>query len=315
MATSQRKSARTIRIFAILAASMCTSCIAGRVPRPGMRARMQVRVVRQCESTDAGGRSFAKVFVQAGTLTQDELDGMVLKGKCPELLFTSEDQKATFEACKSKSLPIELHVEPHASAGPPATAQPKDSDQENAMDAYVESYGNMGVHSLMLRDKPRCEWYRAEIERECKRLKDAVVLDVGCGTGLLSLFAARAGAKKVFAVESNRRMASLASTLAADNGCGDIVTVISGKIEDVTLPGCVKVDIIVSEWMGFYLLHESMLDSVLFARDHFLKVSGVMIPKHARYANQRRQAVRRWHSWCDCSGFARRFAFARSRRA
>lgn len=47
-------------------------------------------------------------------------------------------------------------------------------------------------------------------------------------------------------------------------------------MESLTLP--YKVDIIVSEWMGFYLLHESMLDSVLYARDHFLKPEGVMFP-------------------------------------
>ena len=43
------------------------------------------------------------------------------------------------------------------------------------------------------------------------------------------------------------------------------------------------VDVVVSEWMGFYLLHESMLDSVLHARDRFLRKdgAGVMLPSHA----------------------------------
>ena len=43
-----------------------------------------------------------------------------------------------------------------------------------------------------------------------------------------------------------------------------------------------KVDIIISEWMGFYLLHESMLDSVLYARDKHLKEDGIMLPSHAQ---------------------------------
>ena len=52
------------------------------------------------------------------------------------------------------------------------------------------------------------------------------------------------------------------------------VEVIHGKIEEIELPE--KVDVIISEWMGFYLLHEAMLDSVLFARDKFLKPGGTL---------------------------------------
>ena len=55
--------------------------------------------------------------------------------------------------------------------------------------------------------------------------------------------------------------------------------VIHKKVEEVHLEE--KVDVIISEWMGFYLLHESMLDSVLVARDKFLKEDGIMMPSHA----------------------------------
>lgn len=57
--------------------------------------------------------------------------------------------------------------------------------------------------------------------------------------------------------------------------------VLQCPVEKVTLPVNVKVDAIVSEWMGFYLLHEGMLDSVIFARDNFLKEDGKMFPEHA----------------------------------
>lgn len=53
------------------------------------------------------------------------------------------------------------------------------------------------------------------------------------------------------------------------------------KVEDVVLPNNIKVDVIVSEWMGFYLLHEGMLDSVLYARDNFLKENGEIFPESA----------------------------------
>ena len=49
------------------------------------------------------------------------------------------------------------------------------------------------------------------------------------------------------------------------------ITLIKGKVEDVVLPdGIEKVDVIVSEWMGYFLLYESMLDTVIYARDKWL---------------------------------------------
>ena len=74
-------------------------------------------------------------------------------------------------------------------------------------------------------------------------------------------------------------MAAHAKTVAEANGVGDVVQVIQAAMEDVELPE--KVDIIVSEWMGYFLLRESMLDSVLSARDRYLKPGGAMYPSHA----------------------------------
>jgi len=54
----------------------------------------------------------------------------------------------------------------------------------------------------------------------------------------------------------------------------DRITLIKGKIEEITLP-VEKVDVIVSEWMGYFLLFESMLDSVIYARKKWLSPSGV----------------------------------------
>lgn len=51
-----------------------------------------------------------------------------------------------------------------------------------------------------------------------------------------------------------------------DNGFSDVIEVIRGKMEEITLPTD-YVDIIISEWMGYFLLYESMLDTVLYARD------------------------------------------------
>lgn len=51
-------------------------------------------------------------------------------------------------------------------------------------------------------------------------------------------------------------------------------------MEEVVLP-VDKVDIIISEWMGYFLLYESMLDSVLYARDRYLVPNGLMFPDEA----------------------------------
>ena len=73
----------------------------------------------------------------------------------------------------------------------------------------------------------------------------------------------------------------LCREVIAKNGYADKITVLHGCVEDVILPDNVKADVIISEWMGFYLLHESMLNSVIIARDRFLKPDGVLVPSAA----------------------------------
>ena len=58
------------------------------------------------------------------------------------------------------------------------------------------------------------------------------------------------------------------------------ITLVKGKLEEVTLP-FEQFDIIISEWMGYFLLYESMLDTVLLARDKYLKKDGLIFPDTA----------------------------------
>jgi protein arginine N-methyltransferase 3 len=134
----------------------------------------------------------------------------------------------------------------------------------------------------MIQDKVRTATYANFILTAPDLFRDAIVLDVGCGTGILSLFAARAGAQRVIAVDASQ-IAKTAEKIVKANGFENVVTVIRGKVEEVSLPdGIEKVDIIISEWMGYALLYESMLDSVLVARDRFLRPGGVMAPIQCR---------------------------------
>lgn len=66
----------------------------------------------------------------------------------------------------------------------------------------------------------------------------------------------------------------------AERGVPDVITLVKGKLEETELP-VEKVDIIVSEWMGYFLFYESMLDTVLYARDKYLVDGGIIMPDRA----------------------------------
>lgn len=133
------------------------------------------------------------------------------------------------------------------------------------------------LHREMLTDKARTEAYRDFILNNPHLFKDKVVLDVGCGTSILSLFCADAGAKVVYAVDQSEEIIKKAREIVFRNGKQGIVKLFHGRIQDIHLP-VQKVDIIVSEWMGYCLLFEAMFDSVIWARDLYLKPDGLMIP-------------------------------------
>jgi type I protein arginine methyltransferase len=92
-------------------------------------------------------------------------------------------------------------------------------------------------------------------------------------------FAAKAGAKHVIGVDMSS-IIHKAREIVAANGFSDKITLLQGKMEEVELPFD-KVDIIISEWMGYFLLYESMLDTVLYARDKYLKEDGLIFPDKA----------------------------------
>uniref|UniRef100_A0A671LWB6 Protein arginine N-methyltransferase 3 n=1 Tax=Sinocyclocheilus anshuiensis TaxID=1608454 RepID=A0A671LWB6_9TELE len=130
--------------------------------------------------------------------------------------------------------------------------------------------------SIIQLDKVRTESYRDFMYRNMEVFKGKVVLDVGCGTGILSMFAAKAGARKVIAVDQSEIIYQ-AMDIVRSNKLEDTITLIKGRIEEIDLP-VEKVDIIISEWMGYFLLFESMLDSVLYARDRYLAEDGLVYP-------------------------------------
>jgi type I protein arginine methyltransferase len=137
----------------------------------------------------------------------------------------------------------------------------------------MSSYAELSIHRWMLRDTQRNEAYRRALAHVVK--PGDVVLDVGAGTGILSIFAAQAGARRVYAVERTG-IADVARQVIAANGYSDIIEVLQSDLEDVSLPE--KVDVIVSEWMGGFGVDENVLAPVVMARDRWLKPGGTMVP-------------------------------------
>lgn len=152
--------------------------------------------------------------------------------------------------------------------------KPKDPSQY-----YWESYATNDIHETMLKDTVRTEAYRDFVYDNKHLFEGKVVLDIGCGTGILSMFCARAGASKVIAVDKSD-IIDKARENVFNNGLYDVISCIRGRIEEIILP-VEKVDIIISEWMGYFLTYEAMLPSVLYARDKFLKPDGLLVPSYS----------------------------------
>ena len=187
-------------------------------------------------------------------------------------------------------------------------------DELTSKDYYFSSYSHFSIHEQMIKDRVRTDAYYHALLDNKHLLRGKTVLDVGCGTGILSMFAAKAGAKRVIGIEC-AAIAQQARQIVADNHLDGVVTILQGKAEDITLPdGIESVDVIVSEWMGYALLYESMLSTVLVARDRWLKkdqsgagFAGLIFPDRATLRVQALEDAEykeeKIHFWDNVYGF------------
>ena len=156
------------------------------------------------------------------------------------------------------------------------------TNEEKTVQQYFGYYAKLANQQNMLQDQVRTDLYRNAILQNPSSFVGKTVMDVGCGSGILSLFAAQAGAKKVYAVEASN-MAKHARELVEANGFEAVIEVIESKVEDITAAQIPlkTVDVIVSEPLGTFLLNERMLETYIIARDMFLKPTGLMFPNKA----------------------------------
>ncbi|XP_053112278.1 protein arginine N-methyltransferase 8 isoform X4 [Hemicordylus capensis] len=203
----------------------------------------------------------------------------------------AENAAENTEVCSGPSQPLQPTAVPkpvqsiiHVPLQPSCPGRGKmakllNPEEMTSRDYYFDSYAHFGIHEEMLKDEVRTLTYRNSMYHNKHVFKDKIVLDVGSGTGILSMFAAKAGAKKVYGIECSS-ISDYSEKIIKANHLDHIITIFKGKVEETELP-VDKVDIIISEWMGYCLFYESMLNTVIFARDKWLKPGGLMFPDRA----------------------------------
>lgn len=136
----------------------------------------------------------------------------------------------------------------------------------------TEGFGSIFSHHWMLRDTLRVLTYRRAIERHCP---GRTVAEIGCGTGILSLFAAKAGARKVVAIEESR-ISEVAAEMFAANGCSGRIELRTGNSRNVELDP--PADLIIHEILGVDPFEESLLPVLEDARRRLLRPGGRFLP-------------------------------------
>jgi len=116
--------------------------------------------------------------------------------------------------------------------------------------------------------------YRDAIQQAVK--PGDVVIDLGTGTGILAMLAARSGAKRVYAVERTN-LAKTTEEIIRLNGFGDTIKIINDDIQKIDIPE--KVDVILGELLGSFGVEESVLELYNLIITKYLKSGGKIIPQ------------------------------------
>lgn len=144
----------------------------------------------------------------------------------------------------------------------------------------LRSYKIPGWHFDMLEDTARNDAYQTAIERALKKKPNARVLDIGTGSGLLAMMAARAGASEVIACEMHSELAGVAKEIVKANGYTDKIKVINKKSTDLVkgVDFTEKFDLIVSEILDCGGLGEGVVPTLRHAKKTLMKLGGIMLP-------------------------------------
>ncbi len=132
---------------------------------------------------------------------------------------------------------------------------------------------NLNEYAFLLGDPRRMRAYGDAIARMVGQ--GSVVVDLGAGGGVLAVLAAKAGARRVYAIEA-MPLGSVVADAARRSGVGEIVTFVHGMSTEVTLPE--RADVIVSDLHGVLPHFREHLPAIVDARERFLRDGGALIP-------------------------------------
>jgi SAM-dependent methyltransferase len=134
-------------------------------------------------------------------------------------------------------------------------------------------WNNINIHQAMIQDKIRTLSYKKAIENTVQH--HDVVIDLGCGTGILSFFAAKKRCKKIYAIENSDIINDAIETAKINNLEKDILFI---KRDIFSFRPREKIDVLIHEQIGNFLWDEGLVSKVAYVRDNFLGPNGVIIP-------------------------------------
>jgi SAM-dependent methyltransferase len=144
--------------------------------------------------------------------------------------------------------------------------------------SYQHAHDLLKVHEALLQDHRRNRAFFQALRKTVQ--PDSVVLDIGSGTGLWALAAARLGAKRVVAVERNPFLIGIIKGLAFANHLSNQIEVVAGDSRQLSLNR--EFDVLITETIGNVGYEEDIVPIVLDARERFVKPDGILIPRALR---------------------------------
>ncbi len=153
------------------------------------------------------------------------------------------------------------------------TTTQKQQDKDSQL--FVQMQHILSYHESMLSDRVRNAAFHKALKKHVHA--GSAVLDIGTGTGIWAIAAAKLGAKRVVAVEREKILIPIIEKLLKNNGVADRVEVLTGDSRQLNIKG--KFDLVISETIGNEAFDEEIVPIMIDARTRFLKRGGALIPK------------------------------------